>query len=273
MLTTEKFEILDLPYSITEEHQQQFRRDGFIKLKNVLSPEVIEYYGNLITEQVLKLNKQTKPMSERNTYEKAFLQIGNIWTKHEVVKEFCFSKRLARIAAELMGTDGVRMYHDQALYKEPNGGITPWHADQFYWPLSTHQTCTVWIPLQHTPMDMGPLAFSVGSQRFEFGRELEISDESEKRISKALLDEKLPMNESPFDLGEVSYHYGWTYHRAGPNVSKLPRRVMTVIYMDKDIRVAKPKSKAQEHDSQSCMPGVPIGEVPNTHLNPILWEK
>ena len=113
---------LDTTYTITPDHAAQFRRDGFIKLKNVLSPETLDYYGKEITRQVIRLNKQTKPMEERTTYEKAFLQIGNIWLQSEIAKEFVFSKKLGRIAAELMGVRGVRLYHDQALYKEASGG-------------------------------------------------------------------------------------------------------------------------------------------------------
>lgn len=40
------------------------------------------------------------------------------------------------------------MYADQALYKEPHGGYTPWHCDAFYWPLATDKALTAWIPLQ-----------------------------------------------------------------------------------------------------------------------------
>ena len=36
----------------------------------------------------------------------------------------------------------VRLYHDQALFKEAGGGITPWHQDQHYWPLDTDRTIT-----------------------------------------------------------------------------------------------------------------------------------
>ena len=61
---------------------------------------------------------------------------------------------------------------------------------------------------------MGPLAFSAGSHKYNVGRELEISDESEKRISKELLERGLPQDETLFDLGEVSFHYSWTFHRA-----------------------------------------------------------
>jgi ectoine hydroxylase-related dioxygenase (phytanoyl-CoA dioxygenase family) len=262
---------LDSPYSLTEEQKRYFREQGYIKLKNVLSSQTIEHYRKEITAEVFHQTGQTKPMNDRTTYEKAFLQVGNIWTYNNVVKEFVFGKRLARIAAELMGTKGVRMYHDQALYKEPGGGITPWHADQYYWPLSNDNTVTAWIPLLAVTQEMGPLAFSKTSHRHKMGRDLVISDESEMKISKQLLEAGLPMDDTPFELGDVSYHYGWTFHRAGPNKSDTAREVMTIIYMDDEIRVAEPANKAQKADWDEIMPGVPVGEIPNTHLNPVLY--
>jgi ectoine hydroxylase-related dioxygenase (phytanoyl-CoA dioxygenase family) len=90
------------------------------------------------------------------------------------------------LAADLMEVEGVRLYHDQALFKEAGGGITPWHADQYYWPLATSKTITAWIPLQATPLEMGPLEFSAGSQQVLTGRELSISDTSENIIEKKL---------------------------------------------------------------------------------------
>ena len=69
-------------------------------------------------------------MAERSTYQRAFLQVMNVWSKDQICQQFSFGKRLARVAAELMGVKGVRIYHDQALYKEAGGGFTPWHADQ-----------------------------------------------------------------------------------------------------------------------------------------------
>lgn len=258
-------------YALSSEQVQHYRTQGFVKLKGVLSAEEIAHYEKVITGKVLELNRLTKPMSQRTTYEKAFLQIMNLWRQSAAVAELVFDKRLARIAAELMGVDGVRLYHDQALYKEPGGGITPWHADQFYWPLSNPHTCTVWIPLQATPLEMGPLAFAAGSQNMEFGRDLEISDESEWQLQEALKAANYPVVETAFDLGEVSFHSGWNYHRAGPNRSTAPRRVMTVIYMEDGIRLAEPRNRAQQSDWKSWMPGARIGEPVATPLNPLLY--
>ena len=271
MPATELDRDLETVYSVTPEQVALFRKQGFIKLKQVLSPETLAYYGGEITKQVIRLNRQTKPMEERTTYEKAFLQIGNIWLQSEIAKEFVFSRKLARIATDLMGVRGVRLYHDQALYKEPSGGLTPWHADQYYWPLSNHNTCTVWIPFQHTPLEMGPLAFAVGSHKFEFGRTLAISDESEAQLQRELAAQNFKYDEGAFDLGEVSYHYGWTFHRAGPNTSTQSRSVMTVIYMDEDIRVAEPVNEAQKNDWAGCLPDLKIGEIAASRINPLLY--
>jgi len=262
---------LEEPYALNAEQIARFHRDGYIKLKQVLSAEVIAHYGEEITRQVVRLNDQAKPMSERTTYEKAFLQIMNLWTKSGIVKEFSFSKRLARIAAELMKVKGVRMYHDQALYKEPGGGITPWHADQYYWPLETNHIVTAWIPLQATPLELGPLAFSVGSQQFEMGRELEISDESEAKLQRSLKDHNYPLDEAPFDLGEVSFHLGWTFHRAAPNTSDRARAVMTVIYFEDGCRIIEPKTKHHHSDLASWMPGLKPGDLAASPLNPVLY--
>jgi ectoine hydroxylase-related dioxygenase (phytanoyl-CoA dioxygenase family) len=264
-------EELNTPFEVSAEAIAFYREYGYVKLKNVLSAEVLEYYGGIITDLVFKLNKLTKPMEERTTYERAFLQIMNLWREDETAKEFVFSKRLAQIAADLMEVEGVRLYHDQALYKEPSGGITPWHADQYYWPLASPKTTTVWIPLQATPMEMGPLAFAEKSQSVEIGRDLKISDESEAMMQESL--KQFELNETPFDLGEVSFHAGWLFHRAGANVSNQARKVMTMIYMDKDQRVMQAKNDNQVADWETWLASVPVGSIPDSPLNPVLYSR
>ena len=256
-------------YELSDEAIAFYNEFGYVKLKNVLSAEVLEYYGELITDLVFKLNKLTKPMEERTTYERAFLQIMNLWRENEEVREFVFSKRLAKIATDLMQVQGVRLYHDQALYKESSGGITPWHADQFYWPLSSPKTVTVWIPLQKTVMEMGPLAFAEKSHTVEIGRDLEISDESEALMNAQL--KQFAVNETSFDLGEVSFHAGWLFHRAGANASGKPRKVMTMIYMDKDQRIVEPRNTYQQADWEVWLSSNPVGGPADGALNPLLF--
>ncbi|HWA87123.1 MAG TPA: phytanoyl-CoA dioxygenase family protein [Opitutus sp.] len=262
---------LDSTYPLTSAQRAHLKENGYIKLKQVFQPETIEHYRREIAAQVKRLNTQHLPLEQRDTYQKAFLQVGNIWEKSPAVKEFVFARKLARLAAELMGVRGVRMYHDQALYKEAGGGFTPWHADQYYWPLSNDHSITAWIPLQATPLEMGPLAFARKTHRMAFGRDLEISDESELRIQKSLKEAQADIDETPFDPGEVSFHLGWTFHRAGPNRSERPREVMTVIFIDQDARLIQPQRKAHENDWARWCPGVKVGEVIASPLNPVMW--
>jgi len=259
-------------YPLREDAIDQFRRDGFIHLRRVVAPETLRRYADEITIKVLELNTMDLPLSQRSTYDKAFLQVANIWRQSNIVKELVFSRRLARIATELLGSNGVRLYHDQALYKEPGGGVTPWHVDQYYWPLASPATVTAWIPLQDTPVEMGPLSFASGSHRFPFLRDLSISDASEQVIQEAMDRERYPYVERPFELGDVSFHNGYTFHRAPPNRSRQARQVMTIIYMDRDIKVSEPTNDQQRGDLETWLPGTRIGATPDGPLNPVLYE-
>ncbi|WP_298330303.1 phytanoyl-CoA dioxygenase family protein [Haloactinopolyspora sp.] len=263
---------VDRPYELDPATPARFERDGFVRLPGVLTPATIAHFEPEITAKLIELNTMHLPMSERATSQKAFLQVTNLWQHSDLVRRFVLSQKLGRIAAELMGVDGVRLYHDQALYKEPDGGITPWHADQYYWPLNSDRTCTVWVPLQPTPATMGPLEFAVGSQNVDFGRDLPISDESEATVQKALRERDFEVSAEPYDLGDVSYHSGWTFHRAGPNTTQSPRRVMTIIFIDADITVAPPADH-QRADLDAFMPGIEPGQVPDTPLNPVIYRR
>lgn len=262
---------LETDYSLDRASVAAFAEQGFVKLKRVLTPETIAAYEAEITDKVIELNTQHLPLEDRDTYGKAFLQVTNLWQDSERVLEFVSSPRLARIAAQLLGVRSVRLYHDQALYKESGGGVTPWHADQYYWPFATDRCVTVWIPLQETPMEMGPLAFAAGSHRFDHGRDLPISDESERVLQEALADQNFPQVSEPYELGEVSYHLGWTFHRAAANNTDVPRRVMTIIYVDASMEIAPPANTYQQTDLATWMPGNTPGDKISSPLNPILY--
>ncbi len=264
---------LDTPYVLQPAQVAQFRRDGYIKLKSVLSPQTLAEYGRDITRLTVELNTQQRPLEERSTYDRAFLQVMNLWEQSPRVGRFVMGRRLGRLAAELLEVQGVRLYHDQSLYKEPGGGITPAHADQYYWPLASDRTITAWIPLQPVPTEMGPLGFYARSQSVSFGRDLGISDESEAQISANMAQHGFEFDSGAFDLGEVSFHLGWTFHKAGPNTSNRPRSVMTIIYMDADMRLAPALSPIQANDRDQWCPGALEGEVIDTRKNPVVWAR
>ena len=261
------------PYLLTSDDVQAFRENGYIHLAGVLPDDVLEYYEPIIS----KITQEHDPaagvaLEDKDLYGKAFIQLGNLWQHDAQVKELVFCKRLARLASELIGTASVRLYHDQSLYKEPSGGITPWHVDQQYWPMDSSKSVTAWIPLQSTPLEMGPLCFGRGSHLKYIARDVKISDESERIIAQAIKKEKIIEIQEPYALGDVSFHSGWTLHRAGGNATEQPRKVHTVIYMDEQMRLRERRSQNQENDRISWCGDTADGGVIDGPLTPILYQ-
>jgi ectoine hydroxylase-related dioxygenase (phytanoyl-CoA dioxygenase family) len=266
-----EFPILNEPLVLTSEQIESYQKNRFIKIKAIFPKEVIAFFNKVISQKVAELNQENRPLKERGTYGKAFLQLMNLWREDAIIQQLVFSKRLASIATALMQVEGVRLYHDQALYKEAHGGITPWHADQYYWPLASDKTITAWIPLQATPLKMGPLEFSAGSHSIQDGRDLAISDESESFIQKRLRVTDFPHIIEAFDVGEISFHSGWVFHRAGANQTDATRKVFTIIYMDKNMKLKAPENDGQRKDWEVWCPGAKIGEIINSPINPVLF--
>ncbi len=267
----EYLEILNKPFTLSSEQITFYQKHKFLKVKQVLDKPTVSHFNTIISRKVQELNTIKTPLEQRSTYEKAFLQLMNLWREEEALQALIFSKRIAQIAAGLMQVEGVRLYHDQALFKEAGGGITPWHADQYYWPLSSDKTITAWIPLQATTLEMGPLEFSAGSHQITEGRDMAIGDESEAFLNKKLRVTDFPHIIEPFDLGEISFHSGWIFHRAGANKTEQTRKVMTIIYMDKDMLLKQPVNDNQINDWHTWCPGVQVGEVIDSPLNPVLF--
>ena len=263
---------LEAPLPVTDDQRRRFREQGYLKVPGVFSGATLAWIDGTISRLVETNNPLAGvPMESRDTYGKAFIQVFNLWLKSDEARAVSRSRRLAGIATALLGTAGVRMWHDQALFKEPGGGFTPWHADQQYWPMASALCATAWIPLHAVPLERGPLSFAPGSHLKRIGRDLVISDESERLIREGIATEGITEVIEPYAAGEVSFHLGWTLHRAGPNTTTEVRRVHTVIYMDEAMRLAQPKNASQEADHRAWTPSTLVGEVMADALNPVLY--
>jgi len=253
-------------------HQRtQLSRDGHILVRNVISPDQLISYRQAIVDAVMRHSNEHRELDERDTYGKAFLQITNLSQKDDAVKPFVFEHRFAQIAADLLGVDKVRLYHDQALFKEPGGGYTPWHQDQFYWPLDTDKMVTMWMPLVDIDEEMGLIKFASGSHLYPALQDLEISDQSDEFYHQFVAEKQLPIEgPSQMSAGDATFHLGWTIHSAGPNRSSKMREVMTIIYFADGARITRPLNEYQQADLEAWFPGQKPGEVADSPLNPML---
>lgn len=267
----QKLPTLSESYAITDEQIKNFQKYGHTFLQGVINQEEIAAYRPIIQDMVQKLNKELRPLSDRDTYGKAFIQISNIWEQSEAIRRFVLAKRFGKIAADLLGVSRVRIYHDQALFKEPGGGHTPWHQDKIYWPLDTDNMITMWMPLVPIPQEVGTMNFASESHKMGYVSKLVISDESHKTLSQYIENKGYDIvNYGAMDAGDATFHYGWTLHSAPGNPTEFMREVMTVIYYADGARVLEPDTTARKNDLSRWLPDINPGEIAASRLNPLV---
>ncbi len=269
---------LSSDYPVSSEQIESFQRDGHLLLRGVCSPEEIAAYRPVINEAADRFNTETRPLEERDTYGKAFLQIMNLWERDEAVRRFTLARRFAKIAADLLGVDGVRIYHDQALFKEPNGGPTPWHQDQSYWPLDTDNTVTMWMPLVPILRRVGTMTFATGTHKMgevrPVNEDAPISDASDREIGQIVTERGIPThNYREMQPGGATWHYGWTLHCAPGNPTPDIREVFTIIYHAADARITAPQNKFHRQDTARWLPDLQPGDPAASRLNPLAYSR
>lgn len=261
-------------YPLSAAQIAAFQRDGHTCVRALASPAEVAAYAPLFAEAVADRAHAVKPMNERDTYGKAFLQIMNLWREDERLKRFVFAHRFAKVAAELLGVEGVRLYHDQALYKEPFGGHTPWHQDQHYWPLDTDHTITLWMPLVDITADMGVMDFASGSHRLGYLGDMPISDESEAAWSRLIAEKGFQIaNHGDMQAGDATFHYGWTLHAALANSTPRMRDVLTMIYYAEGTKVGAVDNQNRQNDLDAWLPGCSPGGPAASPINPLLYSR
>lgn len=251
---------------------ETFRRDGHGCVRGLATAEECAAYLPLVEEGVARWHPEPPPLDQRGTYERAFLQAMALRSVVPELKGFVDSPRFAEVAARLLGVDGVRLYHDQALVKEAGGGRTPWHQDQTYWPLDTDDTITMWMPLVDLDPDVGSMTFVDGSHRHGDVGGGEISDASDEAIAARLVADPRPTTTyGALRAGDATFHRGWTIHSAASNPTGRPRPVMTIIWFADGARATEPRGPEQRFDLGAWLGGVEPGARADAATNPLLW--
>ena len=263
-------EELVTPYNLTLDHCQSFRRDGFIKLPNVLSCGAVARLRSELLKllyKVFAVNITTSGDSNR------FLSLEMMWLENSLIRCYVLSPRIAKIAADLLGVEKIRLYHDNALAKEPGCGRTPWHYDDHHFALATDDVVTAWIPAQPVPIAMGPLAFAKPLNVFKLVKDIEFNkfDTSyDKQIAETFKSHNVTIEESPFAMGEVSFHHNKSFHTAARNKTTRTRVVLANTFFADGARVVDQPTMVSG-DWQKFIPNVGPGEIVASDLNPICW--
>lgn len=265
---------LSSEYALTDGQRAQYQSDGFIYLPQVCPSNEIAPYTKVIEEVTMREAGERLPMDQRDTYKKAFIQVINLWRKDPRVARFTLAQRFAKVAADLMGVEGVRLYHDQALFKEPGGGPTPWHQDQYYWPLNGVQTITMWMPLVDISEVTRGMRFARGSHFDGPFTSVAISDTSDDVYQSIMQKRGFDVVQmGAMKAGDATFHSGWNIHGAPANPSGDMRAIMTVIYFADGGRVSEPEYDARRVDMEAFFPGLKPGDLAASELNPLVYSR
>lgn len=272
--TTASLPALDEPYEVTPEQRAQFERDGFIRLRQVLTDDEVAAYREVIRDAVTAVPPLRPGDDPDYAYANDFEQHMNLWRYHEGAAAFAFSKRLGRIAADLMGVDGVRIYHDQAVFKHIGGGRTPWHRDSHFFPLDTDRIVTVWMPLVDLAPEMGELRYAVGTNRRPDTPDHGISPDEDAAFERFVSGNRIRYEGTgAMRAGDCTFHLADTLHMALPNETEVVREVMTVIWFADGAKVAEPVNDDQVNDIARWLQECEVGGPAAGPLNPLTYSR
>lgn len=141
-----------------------YARDGAVVLRGVVSSDELDRLRRGIDRVVASPGPRAKVASAADD-PGFFIEDFCTWRQHPEFEEFIHSTSLAGLAAELMGSRTVTMYHDHVLVKTAGTRQrTPWHQDQPYYDVEGRQNVSFWIPVDPVPEDTS-LELIAGSHR------------------------------------------------------------------------------------------------------------
>jgi ectoine hydroxylase-related dioxygenase (phytanoyl-CoA dioxygenase family) len=269
-----------MKHQLNNDQIQSYRNNGFIVVEDFLTPDELEHWRDAVTTAVrerggikipgkdIKVGQADGINEDSDYYAKVFDQLLNLWQTSEQVKELMLDQRIGKMAAQLAGVDGIRIWHDQALIKRPWGNPTAWHLDTPFWSFSDKKAISVWVALDNATLENGCLFFIPGSHKqtgfnkITIGRNMDgIFDVyPELKTAKTVA--------APMKAGSCSFHNGLTIHGANANMTSGFRRAMTCAYMpDGNTYNGEPNILPEKY-----LQSLKIGDILNNNdQNPLIY--
>jgi ectoine hydroxylase-related dioxygenase (phytanoyl-CoA dioxygenase family) len=250
-----------------QDYVERYREQGFVHIPDLLPAAEMPVLIAAVDAAVAKRKTHdTRALADKSLYEQSFIQCQYLWEDFPGVRPLMFHPALGAALGALLGAERVRLWHDQALYKEPGGRETDAHQDHAYWPIAEADTITAWIPLTEIDDETGCMGYVPGSHLGD----VEFVDIFSKPGSGAALVAKQAAEPVfvPCRPGDVIFHHGRTVHLAKPNRSGRMRRVYTAIcFKDGCTRGNSRPHPSVDRDD------IPVGGVIGGVATPVVWPR
>lgn len=260
---------------LTEEQIAAYRRDGFLVVREFLSPAEraellagIEQAVRQLGSYKLGGDRQEKWLDGDSFYDRVFLQRINLWKINAAVKKYLLSPELGRMLCRLEGIDGIRIWHDQTLQKQPWANPTAWHADNPKWSYHSRHAISIWIALDAATPQNGCMYYLPGSHRNENYDDVPISREMGLYFEQFPQFREVMPVAGEMEIGDAGFHNGLLAHGAGPNMTPRWRRAMTAGYMPDGSTFNGKQNVLSDEQVAALKVGDPLDDEAQ---NPLLW--
>ena len=229
--------------SISQSQIDFYQENGFIIIEDFLTQGELHHWRETVMSAISKRGGQKIPgksgmvgeddgiNSDSEYFSKVFDQLINLWQTDKGVKELMFDPRIGEMAAKLAGVDGIRIWHDQALFKKPWANPTSWHLDTPFWSFSDRRALSIWIALDDATLENGCLFFIPGSHKKTSFENPGIGKNMDAIFDNYPDFRHVPSVAAAMKAGSCSFHNGLTVHGANANMTSGSRRAMTCAYM------------------------------------------
>jgi ectoine hydroxylase-related dioxygenase (phytanoyl-CoA dioxygenase family) len=221
---------------LTPQQIQFYRDNGFVVHENFLSPGELQEWREAVDEAVglrgdLVVANRQEWTTKNDYYSRVFKQRVNLWQSSERVKKIMLDPRLGKMACELAGVDGIRIWHDQALIKQPWANPTSWHLDNPYWSFDSRDAISIWVALDDVTYENGCLFFLPGTHQTPRFDNVAIGQNMADIFEVYPEWREIKSVAAPMKAGSCSFHNGLIAHGAQANMTAGWRRAMTCAYM------------------------------------------
>ena len=221
-------------HELTADEITSYRENGFVVIDDFLLDHELEKWREAVGEAVENRGEARLPGEVGKKFTGSntavFKQRIQLWMDKEKVKHLMLDERIGKMAAELEGVNGIRVWHDQTLIKMPLGNPTSWHQDNTKCSFTSDHAISIWIALDDAAPHNGCLYFIPRSHQARYADVGTAQPMSEIFVQNPVLQEIDPVA-APMKAGSCSFHNGLTIHGAGANMTRGFRRAMTCAFM------------------------------------------
>jgi phytanoyl-CoA hydroxylase len=267
---------------LTTEQIERYRENGFLVIENWLDTQELEQWRacteEAVQERLASLDRDTPGFFQSLTnqdnpdayYAQVFTQCLKLAETHAGMRELMFDPRLGEMAGTLAGVDGIRIWHDQALFKPPFGNPTGWHLDNPYWSFSSRQSLSIWVALDEATLGNGCMWYIPGSHKDARFENAGIGQNMADLFKHYPQWRQIEPAACPCPAGSAVFHSGLTAHGAGANMTNKPRRAMTCAYMPDGSTFNGQRNILPEAYFHSLQAGDMLNDP---IINPLIWSK